>query len=245
MTDVVAALIWQGDRFLICQRPAHKKRGLLWEFVGGKTEAGETKEAALVRECMEELAVTVEVGDVFMEVDHVYPDLTVHLTLFNAQIAAGEIQLLEHNDARWITVEEIDGFDFCPADEEILERLEVQLNRGGDDLPRLLNDCARGTGTCLERAAARLEKEDALPGEQWLSQLEWEPLLTPSEKDTLKKCLEGLFAPYLEQQLQAVLYARELWARFRRISREAHENNTRLYVSLGWLAGAAVFILIC
>jgi len=129
--------------------------------------------------------------------------------------------------------------------EEILERLEVQLNRGGDDLPRLLNDCARGTGTCLEKAAARLEKEDALPGEQWLSQLEWEPLLTPSEKDTLKKCLEGLFAPYLEQQLQAVLYARELWARFRRISREAHENNTRLYVSLGWLAGAAVFILIC
>ena len=126
MTDVVAALIWQGDRFLICQRPAHKARGLLWEFVGGKTEPGETREAALVRECMEELAVTVEVGDVFMEVDHVYPDLTVHLTLFNAQIAAGEIRLLEHNDARWITVDEIDDFDFCPADEEILERLKLR-----------------------------------------------------------------------------------------------------------------------
>ena len=125
MTDVVAALIWQEERFLICQRPAHKARGLLWEFVGGKTEAGETKEAALVRECMEELAVTVEVGDVFMEVDHVYPDLTVHLTLFNAQIAAGEIRLLEHNDARWITVEEIAEYDFCPADEEILERLKA------------------------------------------------------------------------------------------------------------------------
>ena len=125
MTDVVAALIWQGERFLICQRPAHKKRGLLWEFVGGKTEVGETREAALVRECMEELGVTVAVGDVFMEVDHVYPDLTVHLTLFNAKITEGEIQLLEHHDARWITVDEIEGFNFCPADEEILERLKM------------------------------------------------------------------------------------------------------------------------
>ena len=126
MTDVVAALIWQGDRFLICQRPAHKARGLLWEFVGGKTEPGETRETALVRECMEELAVTVEVGDVFMEVDHVYPDLTVHLTLFNARITEGAIRLLEHNDAKWITVDEIDDFDFCPADKEILERLKLR-----------------------------------------------------------------------------------------------------------------------
>ena len=126
MTDVVAALIWQEDRFLICQRPAHKARGLLWEFVGGKTEPNETREAALVRECMEELAVTVEVGDVFMEVDRVYPDLTVHLTLFNARISEGEIRLLEHNDAKWITVDEIDNFDFCPADEEILEQLKLR-----------------------------------------------------------------------------------------------------------------------
>ena len=126
MTDVVAALIWQEDRFLICRRPAHKARGLLWEFVGGKTEPGETREAALVRECMEELAVTVEVGDVFMEVDHVYPDLTVHLTLFNAGISEGAIRLLEHNDAKWITVDEIDDFDFCPADKEILERLKLR-----------------------------------------------------------------------------------------------------------------------
>ena len=125
MTDVVAALIWQEDRFLICQRPAHKKRGLLWEFVGGKTEIGETKAEALVRECMEELGVIVEAGEVFMEVDHVYPDITVHLTLFHARIASGELQLIEHNDARWITVGEIDDYEFCPADEEILERLKT------------------------------------------------------------------------------------------------------------------------
>ena len=124
MTEVVAALIWQGERFLACQRPAHKARGLLWEFVGGKVEPGETKEEALVRECREELAVTLEVGDVFMDVTHQYPDLTVHLTLFNARIAQGTPQKLEHNDLRWITPREIDSLPFCPADEIILERLK-------------------------------------------------------------------------------------------------------------------------
>ena len=124
MTEVVAALIWDENRFLACQRPAHKARGLLWEFVGGKVEPGETREQALIRECQEELAVTVAVEDVFMEVDHVYPDLTVHLTLFNASIAEGIPQKIEHNDLRWITVEEIDQYEFCPADEEILRRLK-------------------------------------------------------------------------------------------------------------------------
>ena len=124
MTEVVAALIWDENRFLACQRPANKARGLLWEFVGGKVEPGETREQALIRECQEELAVTVAVQDVFMEVDHVYPDLTVHLTLFNAAIAEGTPQRIEHNDLRWITVEEIDEYEFCPADEEILRRLK-------------------------------------------------------------------------------------------------------------------------
>ena len=124
MTEVVAALIWRGERFLACQRPAHKARGLLWEFVGGKVEPGERREEALIRECREELGVTVEVGEIFMEVDHVYPDLTVHLTLFHAAIPEGEPQKLEHNDLRWLTVEEIDQYDFCPADIEILERLK-------------------------------------------------------------------------------------------------------------------------
>lgn len=126
MTEVVAALIWDGDRFMACQRPAHKARGLLWEFVGGKVEPGETKEEALVRECREELGVTIAVGDVFMEVEHVYPDLTVHLTLFHAKIAEGTPQKLEHNDIQWITIEEIDQFAFCPADEEILRKLKQE-----------------------------------------------------------------------------------------------------------------------
>ena len=124
MTEVVAALIWDNDRFLACQRPAHKARGLLWEFVGGKVEIGETHEEALIRECREELGVTVKPCDVFMDVVHEYPDLTVHLTLFNATIAEGEPQKLEHNDIQWITPSEIPNYEFCPADVEILEKIK-------------------------------------------------------------------------------------------------------------------------
>ena len=127
MTEVVAALIWQDDKFMICQRPAHKARRLLWEFVGGKVEVGETKEAALIRECQEELGVTLSVGDVFMEVVHEYPDITVQLTLFNAVIAEGVPQKLEHKDIRWITPAEIPQYDFCPADVEILDKI-MELN---------------------------------------------------------------------------------------------------------------------
>lgn len=121
--DVVAALIWDKDRFMICQRPFHKTRGLLWEFVGGKTEEGETKEEALIRECREELDITVKPLDIFIEVRHEYPDLTVNLTLFNAEIDEGIPKMLEHHDIRWITVNEIPEYDFCPADEEILKAL--------------------------------------------------------------------------------------------------------------------------
>ena len=123
IAEVVAALIWNNDKFMICQRPAHKARGLLWEFVGGKVEPGETKEQALIRECKEELDVLLSVGDMFMEVIHEYPDLTVHLILFNATIAEGKPQKLEHNDIRWITPSDIPNYDFCPADEEILARI--------------------------------------------------------------------------------------------------------------------------
>lgn len=123
ITEVVAALIWDNGKFMICQRPAHKARGLLWEFVGGKVEPGETKEQALIRECREELAVTLSVGDVFMDVVHEYPDITVHLTLFHSVIAKGTPRKLEHNDIRWISPKEIPLYAFCPADEEILKKI--------------------------------------------------------------------------------------------------------------------------
>ncbi|MBR6567032.1 MAG: (deoxy)nucleoside triphosphate pyrophosphohydrolase [Clostridia bacterium] len=123
MVQVVAALIWKDNKFMICQRPANKTRAFQWEFVGGKAEKGETREEALIRECKEELDVTVKVGDIFMEVDHQYPDINVHLTLFNSEIAEGEVKMLEHNDIKWITPDEIQNFTFCPADKDILEKI--------------------------------------------------------------------------------------------------------------------------
>ncbi len=123
MTEVVAALIWDKDKFLICQRPADSALPLLWEFAGGKVEAGETKEQALIRECQEELDITLQVGQVFMDVVHEYPKTTVHLTLFNATIAQGSPKKLEHHDLRWITPAEISQYEFCPADTAIIRKL--------------------------------------------------------------------------------------------------------------------------
>lgn len=126
MVEVVAALIWKESRFMICQRPPQKARGLLWEFVGGKVEPGETKPQALKRECMEELGVEIEVGELFTEVVHEYPDITVDLSLFHCSIVSGTPQKLEHVDIRFITPEEIEQYPFCPADEGILKLIREQ-----------------------------------------------------------------------------------------------------------------------
>lgn len=122
--DVVAALIWEKDKFLICQRPANKTRGLLWEFVGGKVEPGETKQQALMRECMEELAIQVDVKETFMETLHEYPDMLIRLTLFHCMIPEGFPQALEHNDLAWIHPSQTDNYDFCPADTDILKEIK-------------------------------------------------------------------------------------------------------------------------
>lgn len=130
MTQVVAALIYDSGRLFICQRPANKARGLLWEFPGGKVEPGETREQALVRECQEELDVTISVGDCFYEVEHVYPDVTIHLTLFWARLVQGTPKRLEHHAFAWITPQEIGDYVFCPADEEILDVIQTRNEEG-------------------------------------------------------------------------------------------------------------------
>lgn len=128
--DVVAALIWEKDKFLICQRPTHKARGLLWEFVGGKVEPGETLQQALERECAEELAISVTVGSQFLQESHDYPDMLIRLTLFHCRIAGGVPQALEHNALAWIHPSQIDDFEFCPADEDFLKEIKrVYENR--------------------------------------------------------------------------------------------------------------------
>ena len=128
--DVVAALIWEKDKFLICQRPEHKTRGLMWEFVGGKVEPGETMEQALQRECAEELAIHVSVGSQFWQEYHDYPDMLIRLTLFHCRLESGVPQALEHRDLRWIHPSQIGLFQFCPADENFLKEIQrVYENR--------------------------------------------------------------------------------------------------------------------
>ena len=141
IVQVVAALIWDNDRFLACQRPADKTRGLLWEFVGGKVEPEESREDALRRECREELGIEINVRNIYHDVDHIYPDISIHLTLFNAEIKKGVPQLLEHNDIHWLLPEEIPYYQFCPADKEILTKLQDDSQKLGT-LRRSLYDAA-------------------------------------------------------------------------------------------------------
>lgn len=124
MVEVAAALIRKDDTFLICQRPEQKARGLLWEFVGGKLEPGETGEEALIRECQEELGIYVKPEGIFCQVVHKYPDITIRLSVYNARIAEGTPQLLEHKDLKWITPKEIPLYDFCPADVDVLRKIQ-------------------------------------------------------------------------------------------------------------------------
>ncbi len=125
---VVAALIRNDEgEFLICQRPQNKTRALLWEFVGGKVEYGETLEQALVRECHEELAIIVKPTQIFHQVTHAYDDITVHLTLFLTTITQGTPQKLEHNDIQWVTPSQMQNYDFCPADYTILQKIQQQF----------------------------------------------------------------------------------------------------------------------
>ena len=128
MLEVVAGLVRDGARFLICQRPAHKARGLMWEFAGGKVESGETGAQALKRELREELGIEVEVQEQVAEVTYAYPELTVHLTLYGAAIVSGTPQLLEHNELRWIALDEAGNYEFCPADRLFLAELRRRGN---------------------------------------------------------------------------------------------------------------------
>jgi len=130
MTEVVAALLRQDGKFLICQRPAHKARGLLWEFPGGKVEPGENMAQALARECREELGVTVAVEEPVAQVVHEYPDLTIRLTLLDSlnkriQFLETVCRELDHNDQRWITAAELPQYEFSPADRAFLPALGV------------------------------------------------------------------------------------------------------------------------
>ena len=124
--EVVGAIIKDGDKYLIGQRPAHKSQGGLWEFMGGKIEPGETPEEALQRECREELALEIEGARIIDSVIHEYPEKTIRLTLLECRPKVGSIpQALEHQAIRWVTIDQMRDIDFCPADKELKNKLFI------------------------------------------------------------------------------------------------------------------------
>lgn len=123
VTQVTAAILRQDDKILICQRDNTGSCPLLWEFPGGKQELGESLAECLVRECQEELGVTIQVGDMFGETQYTYGEKEMHFTFFDSQIIEGELQKTVHQDIRWVRAEELGQYAFCPADVEVAERL--------------------------------------------------------------------------------------------------------------------------
>ena len=133
MLEVTAAVICKNDRFLVCQRPRGKSCELLWEFPGGKIESNETAEQCIVRECREELNVTLHVIEKLTEVTYAYPDCLVHLHFFIAEITSGNLKINEHNAFAWITPDEVARYDFCPADKKMLSKINFSrfFRKGG------------------------------------------------------------------------------------------------------------------
>lgn len=125
--EVSAALIFHDGKLLITQRHAKAHLGGLWEFPGGKREAGETFEACLIREIREELGVEVSVGALFEEIHHDYPEKSVHLKFFICRLVFGEPQPLDCAAVRWVGQGELDAFEFPAADVQLLEKLKSPL----------------------------------------------------------------------------------------------------------------------
>jgi mutator protein MutT len=122
--EVAAALIFHRGKLLITQRHAKAHLGGLWEFPGGKLEAGETYEQCLAREIREELGVEIAVGYCFAEITHEYPEKNVRLKFFRAELTSGEPQPLDCAAFKWVTKAGLDDFEFPAADQQLLTKLK-------------------------------------------------------------------------------------------------------------------------
>lgn len=121
----IGAAIIKNERgeILICRRPKGSHLELLWEFAGGKREDYESIKECIVRECLEELGVVVEVLEKFDEVTHTYEDKTLRLYFYFCQIVSGEVTKKEHDELAWVSKSDLIKYDFCPADNGVIKKL--------------------------------------------------------------------------------------------------------------------------
>lgn len=126
--DVVAAIIVKDHQILATQRGYGEFEGG-WEFPGGKVEAGETPEEAIVREIREELNATIAVDDFLVQVEHDYPTFHLSMKCFLCSLDDSGFQLLEHHAAKWLDMAHIDTVEWLPADIQVVNALKARFLR--------------------------------------------------------------------------------------------------------------------
>ncbi len=125
MTKVAAAVIRQNGKILICKRGAGGNCAFLWEFPGGKQEEAESPEDCAVRECREELGITIRLTGSAVRLTWDYPDRTIDFTFFEAVPVSGSLTPAVHEEIRWVSPEELADYEFCPADVELVRALSA------------------------------------------------------------------------------------------------------------------------
>lgn len=123
--EVVAGIIKDGNKIFATQRGYGEQKGF-WEFPGGKMEPGETPQQALARELKEELAINVNVGDFICTVEYDYPAFHLTMHCFYCSVIGGELTLLEHEAAKWLSRAELYSVDWLPADIEVVKAIEAR-----------------------------------------------------------------------------------------------------------------------
>lgn len=123
---VVAAIIQKENKILATKR-GYGEFINMWEFPGGKIEPGETKEQALVREIKEELNIEISVDKFAIDIEYQYPNFYLFMSCFMCSIKEGSIKLLEHNDGKWITKEELNTLNWLPADIDAVNYLKENM----------------------------------------------------------------------------------------------------------------------
>jgi 8-oxo-dGTP diphosphatase len=124
MIDVVAAILQNNNKeILIAKRKQGKSQGGLWEFPGGKVEKGERPEESLMRELIEEMSIEIEVDKYFAENIHHYESISIRLIAFKGRITKGKIELKDHDEYAWVSIEKLINFQFAPADIPIVKKL--------------------------------------------------------------------------------------------------------------------------